>query len=220
MKNSFKEAAGGLPEAEQDERSPAEKALMNWGIGYKKQADGSILVPGNLDISNKGLTSLPDLRKVKVGGYFRCDNNQLTSLEGAPHTVGGNFWCEHNQLTSLKYGPQSVNGTFYCFNNRLTSLAGAPRAVGGFFYCENNQLASLEHAPQCFENLHSDLGKFSSWQEVPEILRLSPETKARQEQERQEQKEAAIQVATVLSAPLIVNGPLRLKRLHSSAAFS
>jgi hypothetical protein len=28
-----------------------------------------------------------------VSGYFYCDNNQLTSLEGCPSSVGGDFYC-------------------------------------------------------------------------------------------------------------------------------
>lgn len=82
--------------------SEAEQALKSWGIEYAKQPDGSILVPGSLDISGKGLTRLPNLTSVKVGGGFYCDNNQLTSLEGTPHTVGGHFYCHDNQLTSLE----------------------------------------------------------------------------------------------------------------------
>ncbi len=50
--------------------SAAEQALQSWGIEYQKQPDGSLLVPEDLDISNKGLTRLPDLSGVTVGGFF------------------------------------------------------------------------------------------------------------------------------------------------------
>ena len=60
-------------------------------------------------------------------GSFCCDNNNLTSLEGAPSTVGGDFYCSNNNLTSLKGAPSTVGGDFYCYyNNNLTSLKGAP----------------------------------------------------------------------------------------------
>jgi len=54
--------------------SEAEAALIEWGVEYKKQPDGSIHVPGDLDISGKGLTKLPDLSQVIVGGNFCCHN--------------------------------------------------------------------------------------------------------------------------------------------------
>ena len=197
MKNPFKKASA-------PPLSEAEQALKSWGIKYKKQPDGSILILGNLDLSNKGLTKLPDLSSVTVGGNFYCHDNQLTSLEGAPATVGGDFSCSDNQLTSLEHAPQSVTGSFSCHNNQLTSLEHAPQSVSGGFYCSSNQLTSLEHAPQIFMKLKSDFGEYSNWEQVPENLRVSPETKARLEQEQ-------IAAATVLQAPIKVSAPLKLR---------
>jgi hypothetical protein len=77
-------------------------------------------------------------------GNFYCDNNQLTSLEGAPSSVGGYFSCRNNELTSLEGAPASVGGGFDCHSNELTSLEGSPASVGGYFDCNNNQLTSLE----------------------------------------------------------------------------
>ena len=105
--------------------------------------DGFV-IKGDLDLSDKGLTKLPDLSKVIVEGSFLCQNNQLTSLEGAPQKVGGDFDCGYNQLTSLQGAPQEVGGAFLCSNNQLTSLQGAPQKVGGNFRCKNNQLTSLQ----------------------------------------------------------------------------
>jgi len=209
--------------------SEAEQALKNWGIKYEIKPDGSLHVPKDLNISNKGLTELPDLSQVSVGGNFYCDSNQLTSLEGAPQSVGGyfscasnqltslkgtpqsvggNFSCGSNQLTSLEGGPQTVGGYFYCDSNQLTSLKGAPRFVTDSFYCDNNQLTSLEGAPTMFKKLMSDFGKFNSWDAIPEELRVSPQTK---EEERQAAIEKSIEAATVLQAPLKLRGPLRFR---------
>ena len=44
----------------------------------------------------------------------------------------------------------------------------------------NNQLKYLEHAPQKFKQLYSDFGNFSSRDQIPGHLLISPETKARQ----------------------------------------
>jgi len=75
---------------------------------------------------------------------FYCNNNNLTSLKGAPSSVAGDFGCSNNNLTSLKGAPSSVGGNFWCTNNSLTSLNGAPSLVGSNFYCYRNNLTSLK----------------------------------------------------------------------------
>jgi len=202
MKNQFQKAAT-------DPLSEAEQALKDWGIEYAKKPDGSILVPGRLDISSKGLTRLPDLSRVSVGGDFWSSNNSLTSLRGVPQSVGGNFYCSDNQLTSLEGAPQSVGGGFYCYKNQLTSLHHAPQFVAGDFSCSLNPLSSLEGAPQKFRTLLSSFGSFKSWEDVPEHLRTSPET----------QILALIEGATVLERALKPLPPLKLK-IRSSRSFS
>lgn len=217
MVNTFNSAASPLSEAEQ--------ALTAWAIKYEKRADGTLFVDGDLDIAGKALEQLPDLSAVHVGGSFLCRFNMLTSLEGAPQhvagdfcchgnlltslkgapqSVGGSFRCQENRLTSLEYAPQSVGENFNCDNNSLTSLKGAPPAVSGDFVCSNNFLESLEHAPIGFGNLVSDFGRFSSWEAVPEELRMPEETRA----QYWGQVAAA---ATVLQAPMRVRRPLVLK---------
>ena len=117
------------------------------------------VIKADLDLSDIGLTELPDLSEVVVKGDFYCSDNQLTSLEGSPQKVDGDFICSCNKLTSLEGAPQRVGGGFYCSINQLTSLEGAPKEVGGKFDCSYNQLTSLEGAPQtvggdfnCYEN--------------------------------------------------------------------
>ena len=102
----------------------------------------------DLDLSNMDLTELPDMSTVTIQGNFKCNDNQLTSLTGAPKHVGGKFNCSGNQLTNLKGAPKQVDGGFYCSYNQLTSLEGAPENVGGDFYCSDNQLTSLTGAPE------------------------------------------------------------------------
>ena len=101
---------------------------------------------GSVNLSNRGLTALPNLTGVRVTGNFYCDGNRLTSLHGAPAHVGGSFYCDGNRLTSLQGAPATVGGTFNCSGNRLTSLRGAPATVGGNFSCGYNRLTSLQGA--------------------------------------------------------------------------
>ena len=100
-------------------------------------SDGTIDVDGNINISSRRLTKIP-FKFGKVTGYFYCQSNHLTSLQGAPTSVGGHFYCHNNSLTSLQGAPSSVGGHFNCANNQLTSLQGAPTSVGEDFYCSDN----------------------------------------------------------------------------------
>ncbi len=109
---------------------------------------GRVDVDSDFDCDNQGLSDFKGVRFGVVRGYFYCNNNQLTSLEGAPQKVGGDFYCDDNQLTSLEGAPQKVGLYFSCQDNQLTTLEGAPQEVGGNFYCDNNQLTTLEGAPR------------------------------------------------------------------------
>ena len=102
---------------------------------------GEVDVDGHFYCSGQSLRDFKGVRFGEVGGCFRCENNQLHSLEGAPREVRGGFYCEHNQLTSLEGAPREVGGDFYCDNNQLSSLDGAPREVGGGFSCRNNPVS-------------------------------------------------------------------------------
>jgi hypothetical protein len=118
------------------------------GIWKLNPSTGLVDVNGDFYCGQQDLTDFKGVAFGHVRGYFLCNYNQITSLEGAPQKVNGNFGCSSNLLTSLKGAPQTVNGDFDCDNNQMTSLKGAPLKVGGSFYCNNNQLTSLEGAPQ------------------------------------------------------------------------
>jgi hypothetical protein len=131
---------------------------------YKKIKDDNIIywsennpkiVEGNFYCyNNNNLTSLEGAPE-KVEGYFNCSNNNLTSLEGAPEIVEGDFYCSYNKLTTLEGAPEIVEGGFYCSDNNLTSLEGAPEIVEGNFNCSYNKLTSLEAAPEKVEGSFS-----------------------------------------------------------------
>jgi len=111
-------------------------------------ATGLVDVDGDFDCSEQNLKDFQGVKFGKVGGYFSCSSNYLTSLAGAPQEVGGGFDCHNNHLTNLKGAPQKVGGEFFCSSNSLTILAGAPQEIGGGFNCSYNTLTSLAGAPQ------------------------------------------------------------------------
>lgn len=121
-------------------------------------------VKGSLTLSRMGLTELPDLSHLRVGGHFNCSNNDLTSLQGAPQKVGGSFYCFDNKLTTLQGGPNEVGLDYDCSGNKLMNLGGAPRELSGSFDCVYNRITSLEGAPRkvggqfkCYGNYLSTL---------------------------------------------------------------
>jgi hypothetical protein len=90
------------------------------------------------------LSKLP-VKFGKVGGYFSCSFNKLTSLEGAPSSVGDYFVCSNNRLTSLEGAPREVHGYFSCAKNKITSLEGIHKIfkiISGGFYCVGNPITS------------------------------------------------------------------------------
>lgn len=181
-----------------EEFDGAAKALEKLGVEYRRQADGSILVPGSIDLSKKGLTALPDLTGVVVMGSFNCNGNLLTSLKGAP-AMADSFYCSGNLLTSLEYAPMVVKESFYCAHNPyLETLKGAPARCAQFWCHGNPLLKSLEHAPETSSTLQSDLGVFKTLSEAPEHIRKSKETLARELEEAVRENIIATRPVTVL----------------------
>jgi hypothetical protein len=121
--------------------SEVAKICRKYGITYWTLNNGLVDVDAYVDLTNRKLTKLP-LKFGNVTDGFYCNRNQLTSLEGSPHTVGGDFYCNVNQLTSLEGGPKEVGGNFYCEDNQLISFEGSKK-IRGYFVCGNNPLESV-----------------------------------------------------------------------------
>ena len=126
--------------------SEIHELCKKYGIKNYTINNGLVDVDGDVKLSNKNLKKIP-IKFGNVIGHFKCYNNQLTSLEGAPQLVGGHFGCSGNQLITLEGAPESVGGDFDCDNNQLTSLEGAPKSVGGDFYCPDNNIFKLDFVP-------------------------------------------------------------------------
>jgi hypothetical protein len=70
--------------------------------------------------SEQGLLDFKGVKFGVVGGDFSCDNNNLTTLEGAPQSVGVSFSCDDNHLTTLEGAPQTVGRGFFCKRNPVS----------------------------------------------------------------------------------------------------
>jgi hypothetical protein len=65
-----------------------------------------IKVGGNLRIVDSGIESLVGLSTKEVGGYFKCDGNNLKTLEGIPDKIVGNIHAELNDIYTLDFLPK------------------------------------------------------------------------------------------------------------------
>lgn len=126
------------------------KAFPDGIESIKFNKDFTVDVDGDVDLRTMGLSEIP-LQFGKVTGSFRCDHNNLTSLDGAPEYVGESFVCSNNKLINLDYCPKSV-GSFFCDHNNLTSLKGCPREVRGRFDCSYNNIKNLTDIPKRIVN--------------------------------------------------------------------
>jgi len=101
---------------------------------YIKKFESIAKNTDEIDYSNKGLTSLPELpdglKKLK------CSGNKLTSLPNLPDTLE----------------------LLYCYNNQLTSLPELPDTLE-VLYCNNNQLPykNLEEYREWFANTYPEI---------------------------------------------------------------
>ncbi len=129
--------------------------------------DKKIILNGDLDISDMGLTELPDLSNLIVKGSFFCNKNKLSNLLGSPLQVLKDYDCRGNNLTSL-LGISSQIGSLVCSHNQLTSLEYAPETVYDLC-CECNQLRDFGGAPKNIKNmLKADLNPIVSFAGFPD----------------------------------------------------
>lgn len=132
------------------------------------------VIKGDLDLSNRGLTELPDLSNVKVKGSLLLSGNELTSIDGVLPKVGKNIDLRDNKLTSLKGLPEVVNKHLACGGNQLTTLEGAPREVKGAFDCRNNNLTTLVGGPEKVGGAYVCSGnKLTDLKGAPEEIKIN-----------------------------------------------
>jgi hypothetical protein len=108
-----------------------------------------------IDISNKGITYLPDLTRFKNLKALSCFHNKLKSLPTLPENLKY-LSCFNNELTYLPYLPENLE-ILHCDNNELTCLPKLPKKIYQL-HCYNNPLTCLPDLPEnlkylcCYNN--------------------------------------------------------------------
>ena len=134
---------------------------MKYIKSYSLFENNTVLTQEQIDWLNKctrGTWKLnPNNGLVDVDGNFYGSKKNLNDFKGVRFgVVTGGFYCDDNQLTSLVGAPQEVGEDFNCRYNKLVSLLGAPRKVGGNFYCSDNNV-SLETLRIIFNRMKSGM---------------------------------------------------------------
>jgi len=120
-----------------------------------------------LNVSNRGIKSLPNLTRFKNLEVLDCDNNQLTSLPTLPQNIE-KLYCYNNKLTSLPTLPQNLK-VLICFHNQLTSLPTLPQKLETL-YCSSNKLNLLPTLPQKLETLYCSHNQLNLLPTLPQNL--------------------------------------------------
>ena len=113
-----------------------------------------------INVSNKGLTYLPDLSRFKQLTHLICSSNKLTYLPPLNNTLT-QLDCTGNKLTELP--PLNNNLTYlYCSFNCLTSLPLLNDNLT-VLYCSYNQLTwlpplnnNLTYLYCCYNNIYNE----------------------------------------------------------------
>jgi hypothetical protein len=115
----------------------------------RQAANGRISVDGWVSVHTH-VTRLP-VQFETIGGDFKCDSENLETLEGSPRWVKGGVFINPSppgKLRDLRGGPQTVGGDYSVTDQALISLEGAPAHVGGDFFVRNCDITNLRGAPR------------------------------------------------------------------------
>ncbi|MBO5705045.1 MAG: hypothetical protein J6R99_03445 [Alphaproteobacteria bacterium] len=107
----------------------------------------NLTVKGDIDLSGRDLTQLPDMSGLRIVGDFIVSNNKLKNLDGSPHCVDGDYMCDFNELESIDNVSDIIRGTFNCSNNKLRKVSVVFKHIGGDFIASNNLIADLDGVP-------------------------------------------------------------------------
>ena len=100
-------------------------------VDFRYNERGQLRVFDNIE---KYIVSRLPFNFRKVTGDFMCPK-QLMSLTGSPRHVSGTFTSgpDNQNISSLEGAPDYVGKDFWCMSTLLKSLEGAPEVIKGYF---------------------------------------------------------------------------------------
>ena len=113
------------------------------GDGKVSYAEAKVVT--NIDVCNKGISSLKGIESFTNLTYLSCfsnpfnsSSNQLTSLDVSQNTALTVLKCYTNQLTSLDVRGCTALKELWCSSNQLTSLDVSQNTALEVLYCSSN----------------------------------------------------------------------------------
>ena len=97
-----------------------------------------------LDVSEKSISNLSDVKYFTDLVYLYCTNNNLTKLDVGANKKLKKLYCGGNDLTSLDVSNNTELTELYCSNNKLTNLDVASNRNLKVLHCNYNSLKSLD----------------------------------------------------------------------------
>jgi len=116
-----------------------------------------------INLSDRGITYLPDMRRFKKLERLYCSGNKLTSLpDNLPESLIF-LCCNNNNLTSLPDMRRFINlEVLSCGYNKLTFLPDNLPDNLVNFSCDNNELSSITRLPRNLRTLCCRNNKLTS----------------------------------------------------------
>ena len=113
------------------------------GDGKVSYAEAKVVT--NIDVCNKGISSLKGIESFTNLTYLSCfsnpfssSSNQLTSLDVSQNTALTVLKCYSNRLTSLDVSKNTALKQLWCSSNQLTSLDVSKNTALELLYCNSN----------------------------------------------------------------------------------
>ncbi|MDR2148770.1 MAG: hypothetical protein LBE91_20205, partial [Tannerella sp.] len=97
-----------------------------------------------LDVSNKNIASMPEIKYFSNLTWLSCSDNQLTALDISQNIKMQDFYCYNNDLSVLDVSQNADLRNLNCSNNDLTVLDVSNNSNLATLYCSFNQLTTLD----------------------------------------------------------------------------
>ena len=120
-----------------------------------------------IDISNRGLSYLPDLTRFTQLQKLDCSKNKITTLSTLPTTLK-TLLCSYNKLTILPPLPDNLEN-LWCMYNQLSSLPPLPNKLQ-VLNCSYNKLTFLPPLNDNLESLNCAYNKLTFLPPLNSIL--------------------------------------------------
>ncbi len=137
-------------------------------------SDSKVDIEGKVDMTNMKLTEIP-VKFGRVGGYFDCSFNNLTTLKNCPDYISGSFYVHRNHLTSLEFAPTQIGLSFWIRENNLTDYFKTIK--GKDFLYWNNLISSIDDVLEEYPFLINSLKMVLDPEKLKFILNEFPLTK-------------------------------------------